>query len=126
METSSISKHLLNIVKLGFASKYEFILEPNELNLLPPFLIAKCLMTRPKLGADELIQLITEHCGEQVIEPNFIRHQNVTVSYEVIQILIKHQELVDMLANRSVHLICRDERINPEEIAKFSHVIKLK
>ena len=109
-------------VKLGFASKYEFIIKPN-LDLLGPFLIEKMFNDAAKVGADELIQLITEHCGEQVIEENFIRFQKSNVSYEVIQILIKHQELVDMLAYRSVHMICRDERIKPEEIAKFRHVI---
>ena len=53
----------------------------------------------------------------------FYWFSNFEVSYEVIQILLEHQELIGTLANRSVKLYCFDERINPEEIANFNHVI---
>ena len=36
-------------------------------------------------GAKEFIQLINEHCGDHIIEPNFIHLHSFKVSYEVIQ-----------------------------------------
>ena len=81
-------------------------------------------MSAAKAGADEFIQLINDHCGEHIIEPVFLCLRTIEVSfYEVIKILLEHQELIKILANRSVKLLCRDERINPDEIANFRHVI---
>ena len=80
-------------------------------------------MTRAKAGAEELIHIITEHCGEQVIEPNMIHSQTFQISYEVVQILLEHQELIELLANRLVKLRCYDKRINSDEIANFRNVI---
>ena len=107
-------------VQLGFATNYEIILSPDNFILPLRSLVEKMLNDAAKAGADELIQIITDHCGEHVTEPNFISGKRFNVSYEVIQILIKHQELFDMLANRSVQLV------HTKEIANFSHVITSK
>ena len=76
-----------------------------------------------KAGAEEFIHFITEHCGEQDIEPNLIHSHVFHVKYEVIQILLEHQQLIGLLVNRLVKLQCYDNRINPDEIANFRNVI---
>ena len=74
----------------------------------------KMLNDAAKAGAAEFISLIIEHCGEQVVEPNKIRFLSFKVSYEIIQILIGHPKLIELLANRKIKLICNDKRIDPK------------
>ena len=46
-----------------------------------------------------------------------------SVSYEVIQILLEHPDLIEMLADCPAKLHCLDNRLKQEEIANFRHVI---
>ena len=76
-----------------------------------------------KAGEEEFIRVVTEYCGIQAVGSKFRRFKSFEVSYEVIQLLLEHQELIEMLANNSVKLRCNDDRIKPEEIANFRRVI---
>ena len=115
----------IEYVEHGFLPNYDVFVSQGQDILIPlqQAFVEKMFNDAAKADAEEFIQVITEHCGEHVIESNFIHFQRFEVSYEVIQILLEHQELIGMLANRSVKLLCRDERINPDEIVNFRHVI---
>ena len=109
--------------ELGFASKYEIVLDPENQYFHVHLLIEKMFNDAANAGAQELTKLITEHCNEQIIARNEILDSDFRVSYEVIQLLLEHQELIQLLANRFVTLTCDDKRINQTEIATFRHVI---
>ena len=109
-------------VELGFASKYEIVLDTAHFTAQCS-LVEKMFNDAAKAGSEELTKLITDHCSEHVKERSFIFSGRFKVSYEVIKILLEHQELIGLLANREVKLYCRDEHINPDEIANFRHVI---
>ena len=110
-------------IKLGFAPTYEIVLEPEDQFVYGRSLIEKMLNDSAKSGPEDFVRLITEHCGEQAIKPNLLCFYKLNVSYEVIQLLLEHQELIQMLANRMVGLKCTDKRINPEEIENLIHAI---
>ena len=109
-------------VELGFASKYEIVLDKLHFTAQSS-LVEKMFNDAAKAGSEELTRLIIDHCGENVKERSFIISERFKVSYEVIKILLEHQELIGLLANREVKLYCSDERINPEEVVNFRHVI---
>ena len=110
-------------IDVGFASQYEIVLNKESQYELVQSLIQKMFEDAAKAGAEELIQLITYYCGEQVNTSNIIHNSHFFVSYEVIRILIQHQYLIVMLENCRVLLFCNDERINDRDILNFEHVI---
>ena len=103
-------------IDLGFASYYEIVLNPENQQAQVHPLIEKMFNDAAKAGSQEFIKLITENCSEQNTELNEFRHS-------VIRLLLEHQELIEMLANRYVTLTCNDKHIKRAEIANFRHVI---
>ena len=61
-----------------------------------------------KAGAEEFIRVVTEYCSvrRRIKIPSL---QIFEVSYEVIKLLLEHQELIAMLANHSAKLQCNDD-----------------
>ena len=113
----------IEYVELGFASKYEILLDSEEFISNQFHFVKRILNNIAKDGVDEFIQFITDHCGEDNTGPAFLGFNSFGVSFEVIQILLEHQELIVMLANRSVVLHCCDKRLKHEEIPNFRKVI---
>ena len=74
-------------------------------------------------GVDEFIQVVTEYCSVQENKEEIYHFKVFTVSYEVIELFLEHQELIGMLANCHTKLYCLDNRSKQEEISKFRHVI---
>ena len=56
-------------IELGFASKYEILLESDEFIHPQYSFIIYMLNDAAKAGAEEFIQLINDHCGEQINGP---------------------------------------------------------
>ena len=74
-------------IDVGLASQYEIVLNKESQYELVQSLIQKMFEDAAKAGAEELIQLITSYCDEQVNISNKIQNSHFFVSYEVIQIL---------------------------------------
>ena len=111
----------VDYVKLGFAPKYDIVIWPGCFSIAT--FIQFMFEDAAKAGVYEFIRVVTEYCSVQVDEEIFHYYKSLTVSYEVIELLLEHQELIGMLANFSVKLQCNDKRIKPEEIANFRRVI---
>ena len=107
--------------KLGFAPKYDIVIGPYN-HYISKF-IQNMFDDAAKIGFEEFVRVVTEYCSFQVVGPKFYRFKCFEVSYEVIKLLLEHQELINLLANSSAKLTCHDDRIIPEEIAKFRRVI---
>ena len=108
-------------LNLGFVPKYEIVMLSRN-DFVSKFM-QNMFDNAAKAGVDEFIRVVTEYCSVQAFGSKFRRFKSFEVSYEVIQLLLEHQELIEMLSNNSAKLQCNDNRIKPEEIANFRRVI---